>query len=244
MDQSVLVSCAEPTLKLLKVLLTVCGFAANSDWIPLVLPQRARQVNTMPTRDKSTVICGALSAMLLSVASAVGLSAQQVAADSSQLARGFVASFYQWYVPAAGANRAGPAYVVALKEKRAAFSAELYRALKADRDAQARVAGEIVGLDSDPFLNSQDLCDGFEVGGVVRYRDTYRIQVFAVCEGKRADRPSALADVRAAGGHWEFVNFYDADGKNDLLATLKALAAERRKADEGSEAVRAIDQAL
>ena len=184
------------------------------------------------------------SAALLSLGSAVFSSAQPAPADSSQLARAFVESFYQWYVPAAGANRAGPAYVVALKEKRAAFSAELYRALRADRDAQARVAGEIVGLDSDPFLNNQDLCDSFEVGGVVRYRDTYRVQVFAVCEGTRADRPSALADVRTASGHWEFVNFYDADGKNDLLATLKALAAERRRSGYGSGSARAPAEAL
>jgi len=156
------------------------------------------------------------------------LAAQQ-APDSSKAARAFVEAFYRWYVPVAAADHQGPADAIAVKQKRTLFSPELYRALKADLDAQAKVSGEIVGLDSDPFLNSQDPCTGFEIGAVTRRRDSFRVQFFAVCDGKRVENPSVLAEVRAATGHWEFINFYDAIGKNNLLATLKILAADRRK---------------
>ena len=177
----------------------------------------------------STLLRSSVGALLLVVGASVVSPAQQAPADSSRAARAFVEAFYRWYVPVASAEHRGPADAIALKERRAAFSSELYRALKADVDAQAKVAGEIVGLDSDPFLNSQDPCERFAIGTAVRRRDMYRVQFFAVCDGKRLDRPSALAEVRAADGHWEFVNFYDANGKNDLLATLKLLAADRRR---------------
>jgi hypothetical protein len=181
------------------------------------------------TSGMSTLLRSSVGAVLLAVGGAIVSPAQQAPADSSQAARSFVEAFYRWYVPVASVEHKGPADAVALKERRAAFSSDLYRALKADIDAQAKVVGEIVGLDSDPFLNSQDPCERFAIGTVVRRRDMYRVQFFAVCEGKRLDRPSALAEVRAANGHWEFVNFYDANGKNDLLATLNLLAADRRK---------------
>jgi hypothetical protein len=155
--------------------------------------------------------------------------AQQVKLDSAATARAFVESFYRWYVPIAVADHKGPADAIALKERRGLFSSELYRALKADNDAQARTPSELVGLDSDPFLNTQDPCERFAIGSVKRRRDLYRVEVFAVCDGTRHDRPIALADVRMTSGHWEFVDFYHDGGKGGLLATLRLLSKDRRK---------------
>jgi len=152
-----------------------------------------------------------------------------VRSDSAAGARAFVESFYRWYVPIAIGDHKEPADAIALRERPRLFSSQLYRALKADNDAQAKAPGELVGLDSDPFLNSQDPCERFAIGRVERRHDAYRVEVFAVCSGKRLDRPSALADVRSVNGHWKFVDFFHDGGKDGLLATLKLLSEDRRK---------------
>jgi hypothetical protein len=48
------------------------------------------------------------------------------------------------------------AWNLAIKTKSSVFSPQLALALKEDSAAQAKAEGEIVGLDFDPFLNSQD----------------------------------------------------------------------------------------
>jgi hypothetical protein len=122
------------------------------------------------------------------------LLAQTSAADSSAAASAFVTSFYRWYVPMAVSNHREPADAIALREKASMFSPQLYRALKADLDAQAKTTGEIVGLDSDPFLNTQDPCGDFAIGKTRRGPSTFRVEFFAVCNSKQATKPSALAD--------------------------------------------------
>jgi hypothetical protein len=44
------------------------------------------------------------------------------------------------------------------------FESGLLAALKEDVAAQAAAKGEIVGLDFDPFLNTQDPAESYEVG--------------------------------------------------------------------------------
>jgi hypothetical protein len=152
-----------------------------------------------------------ICAVVLLAGSASATIAQQADANA---ARTFVAEFYGWYVPIA------PSSAEALKDK---LSDELYRALKADEEAKAKADGEVVGLDYDPFLNSQDPCQRYEAGSGVKHGDAWRVEVFAVCDGTRAARPSALAQVRAVNGRWMVVDVYDGDGKNGLLETLKLL---------------------
>jgi hypothetical protein len=148
-------------------------------------------------------------------AAAAATAGQQPNANA---ARTFVAEFYGWYVPNA------PASADALKDK---LSDQLYLALKADEEAKAKADGEVTGLDYDPFLNSQDPCPRYEPGAVVPHGDAWRVEVFAVCDGARAARPSALAEVRSVGGRWAFVDVHDADGKHGLIETLKLLAKDR-----------------
>lgn len=140
--------------------------------------------------------------------------AQQADAGASAAARAVVAGFYEWY----GTGTRGVA--AALDEKRAAFSEELHLALKADVDAKARANGEIVGLDYDPFLNSQDPCAQYAVGGVTPRSGAYSVDVFAVCDGAREERPSVIVDVRLVKGTWVIADVRDRDGSS-LLATLK-----------------------
>ncbi len=167
--------------------------------------------------------------VLALLASAANAQSQAARRDSTRVAREFVEAFYRWYVPVAIADHNEAAFAIALRQKRSAFSRQLYRALKADLDAQDKSPGDLVGLDADPFLNSQDPCEAFVVGDVTQRGAVFRVEVFSVCRGKRLDQPSTLADVRAVAHQWEFVDFFNADGKDGLLATLKLLAADRGK---------------
>ncbi len=147
--------------------------------------------------------------------------------EESESARGFVQTFYQWYVPQALTESNVPASDRALREKGAVFSPTLFRALKADFEAQAKVKGEIVGLDFDPFLNSQDPCERYDVGTVTHNRNDYWVEIYGICSGKKHEKPDVAAEVTLQNNRWLFVNFHY-PGDRDLLAALKALRESRK----------------
>jgi len=134
--------------------------------------------------------------------------------------REFVEEFYKWYVPQALSDNATAAWNIALKYKRAAFSPELAQLLREDSAAQARCE-ELVGLDFDPFLNSQDPAERYEVGGITLRGQHYRADIYSVQSGKRSEKPSVSAELAKGDGHWIFVNFFYADG-TDLLTVLRS----------------------
>ncbi|MGC3988660.1 MAG: DUF3828 domain-containing protein [Chthoniobacteraceae bacterium] len=141
--------------------------------------------------------------------------------------RSFVQHFYDWYVPLSGHTKLPPEEE-ALKKRTADFSPELAKALQADLDANAR-AGEVVGLDYDPFLNAQDPCQKYVVGGKTSEdHGVWKVEVFGVCDGKKEAKASVIAVVKARASHsWFFTNFEDPEDKTDLLQNLRALAKER-----------------
>lgn len=161
------------------------------------------------------------------------LSAQEQPATPAS-ARDFVRRFYVWYVPLGLGNHREPSFNIAIREKRSEFSPDLYQALKNDADAQRKAQGDIVGLDFDPFLNTQDTCKRYDVGNATPAGSAYRVEVFGICSGKRSATPDVLAEVRWADAHWEFVNFIYPDMKDhpdmaNLRAVLKSLQQERQK---------------
>src|SRR5215212_4808372 len=87
--------------------------------------------------------------------------------------RQFVQDFYSWYVPIAMKDHKVPAFVVAIKEKPSLFSPQLLKALQNDADAQAKASGEIVGIDWDPFLNTQDPSRQFEIVQIMHKENGY-----------------------------------------------------------------------
>ncbi|MFZ0820466.1 MAG: carboxypeptidase regulatory-like domain-containing protein [Candidatus Acidiferrales bacterium] len=133
----------------------------------------------------------------------------------------FVQEFYDWYVPIALRDNAKPSMEIALKEKPAAFGPELFRALKEDSEAQAK-AREIVGLDFDPFLNSQDPDESYVVAKITQMKCSYWVGVHSLSSGKKSDEPVVFAEIEQKGEGWQFINFhYPDDG--DLLSILKTL---------------------
>lgn len=182
------------------------------------------------------VICGAATSSGASSAAGQAANAGQSSAPAKpdpktlKAARKFVDGFYDLYLSKIVDEDDMPSPYDAVEDEGRLFSPRLRRELKEDFDAQDASPDEIVGLDFDPFLNSQDPCDEYEVGDATRRGTAYWVPVYGICDGKKHDAPDLYAEVAPAGsGAWQFVNFHYPDG-GDLLGILKSLRAERRKA--------------
>jgi len=147
------------------------------------------------------------------------LAAQEGSKEGSKSPREFVQEFYKWYVPKALNSKITRAWDAALKYKSAAFSHELAQLLREDSAAQAKCE-ELIGIDFDPFLNTQDPANGYEVGEIKQNDKHYRADIYSVESGKRSEKSRVSADIVENKGHWVFVNFFYSDG-GDLLKILK-----------------------
>ncbi|EDY19432.1 conserved hypothetical protein [Chthoniobacter flavus Ellin428] len=140
----------------------------------------------------------------------------------------FVQDFYNWYVPLSKHDRHEASSDVALKKRAADFSPELTKALKEDSAAAAKNPGELVGLDFDPFLNSQETVDRSVVGNVTEKNGAYRVEVYHFLDGKKDKKPQVIPEVKSVNGHWVFINFWNSE-KGNLLEELRQLAKDRKK---------------
>lgn len=140
----------------------------------------------------------------------------------------FVEEFYAWYVPIALQENEVPASDIALQQNPAVFGRQLFLALKEDSGAQAKIQGEIVGIDWDPFLNCQDTEDRYVVGQVTQKGRTWLIEIYGIRGGKRARKPDVIAEVATENNHWVFINFHSANGA-DLLTSLRRLHDARTR---------------
>jgi hypothetical protein len=153
--------------------------------------------------------------------------------DSDQSCRDFVQRFYDWYFLKALDLHAGRPEDLALRYRSAEFSSELVRELREDFKAQDEDPGEIVGLDFDPFLASQDRSEHVVVARVRHKNGSYLVQVYGMSAGTRSER--VVPELVRQNGQWVFVNFHYPDvdhdpAKNgDLLSILKSLREDRQK---------------
>jgi hypothetical protein len=152
--------------------------------------------------------------------------------------RKFVQEFYDWYVPKAAAfpdrcDKNPPrSSDLALKERRSFFSAALYHRLLEDSRAQDK-ADELVSLDFDPFLNTQDPGDPpgdpYRAFQVDQRSGNCFVKVYRTTSGKKEETPTVVPELFYQRDHWVFVNFHFPDGAN-LLGSLEELRKERAKA--------------
>jgi hypothetical protein len=162
-----------------------------------------------------------------------GLCPAQVAPQSSESSscKRFAQEFDDWYVPLTQQKHLR-ASDVALRRKPTTFSTELLRALRIDSEAQARAKGELVGLDFDPFLGSQDPADHYEARQPTVKNGTCSVGVWRASPTDTAakmDTPEAVAELEQQDGGWRFVNFTYSVGGPDLLHQLANLRQERRR---------------
>jgi hypothetical protein len=144
-----------------------------------------------------------------------------------QSVRAFVQGFYDWYAKRAKKPDAADA---ALKTRRVDFSPDLVRDLQADSDASKKVKGEIVGLDFDPFLASQDPGSRYDIVNIEKKGDVYWVGIHDPLPSNQDHPVDLFAEVSKRDGHWVFVDFnYPQDPGRGLLEILKVLRLDREK---------------
>ena len=174
-------------------------------------------------------------AFSIAIASAIlaccSLQAQPTKAPATEKSCGeTVQSFYDWYVPLALKRSATPAWAIAAKERSNAFSSELSQLLREDSEAQKKVADDIVGLDFDPFLYTQDPAKRYALGKIETKGESCFVQVGL--RQQSVEKPEVTAELVYRHDQWVFTNFHY--GKSaysqdeNLLATLKKLQSDRR----------------
>jgi len=155
----------------------------------------------------------------------------QATADDKTSCQAFVQQFYDWYIARANApSGASSPLETALKTRSDVFSPELCRQLKEDTAASAKSPGEIVGLDFDPILNTQEQVKRYVVKQVSNKGSLFLADVYAAEGGKKSAEPDVQPELSHSNGKWQFVNFhYKVDKKSDdLLHILKLLRDERQ----------------
>jgi hypothetical protein len=150
------------------------------------------------------------------------------AAKPEDSVRKFAQDFYRWYIPIAATNNKGPAFDIAIKQRPSSFSPQLLQALRDDAEAQSKAVGEMVGLDFDPFLNSQDPSNHYVIGQINLKNDEYWVDIHTSKSEKAHAKTSVIAVVSQSGGHWFFTNFHFPNG-GDLLETLQILKHDRQQ---------------
>jgi hypothetical protein len=144
----------------------------------------------------------------------------------------FVQDFYRWYRPIAEKDNKEAADIIAIKQRPSAFSPQLLQALRDDAAAQAKSA-DLVGLEFDPFLNTQETIRYFGIGQITKKDDGYWVEINSSVSEK-PDRKPFIAVVNQSGGHWCFVNFRYPDDNSDLLKILESLKHERQRSPSSS----------
>ena len=142
----------------------------------------------------------------------------------------FVQAFYDWYTPVIFHRHNVPAWEVAIKHRGQFFDGPLKAALNEDALAQARSPDEIVGLDTDPFVNSQDPVAHYAVAGTTSQKSGVLVHVKSWGE-KPSDRgPAVDVELVCKDHSWKFTNFrYERDNLISLLARLKSARDAHRR---------------
>jgi hypothetical protein len=160
----------------------------------------------------------------LSIAFLFGVLSIPAVAQDVASCREFVQQFLAWYVPAAAKG----SFDVAMERKPELFSPALLKALKDDAAARKRVSDDIVGLDFDPYLGTQDPSRRYEGrGGEVKDK-TCTVEI-APAEAKKSGMAAVLAELVWDGTRWRFANFRYPKEKANLMEILAQLRREREK---------------
>ncbi len=152
---------------------------------------------------------------------------------SPESAQRFVQAFYDWYsliTMKTSRDPGPPDRIVAIRMHPEWFAPPLSRALQRDWAAQDKCLNYIVGLDWDPFLNSQDPNLGYQVGRPTKSSSGYKAPVFnRGANIDHPDQPWVFAFVAFRAGHWEFTDFMPRAEPGVVQATtMQSLALFRR----------------
>ncbi len=140
-------------------------------------------------------------------------------------AEAFTQAFYDWY------RRNDDRLETALAQRPELFATTLFTALRSDIEAQAKSPGEIVGIDWDPFTNSQDPCDPYQVASASRRGDTILVAMKGMCTNATPrPGPDVIARLQRKDSGWVFVDFTSPGDTLSLLGHLALLRKDREGA--------------
>lgn len=142
------------------------------------------------------------------------------AADS---ARRVIAEFYDWYVAVALApSTAQRAWYRVLDESPSVLSDSLLRALQRNRELQRAAPGVIAGLESDPFLNSQDPCPGYSVASATQSGSTVVVVIEPKCGTDRQPQAHFKVMMTRNDSGWVVTDLeYPGEFGGSLMARLR-----------------------
>lgn len=158
---------------------------------------------------------------------AFGLASEAAAQQPLPEARRYVEGFLRRYLGQFDESVEHPGNWNPLTALRADLSPTLMAALQADRDASAANDEEIVGLDFDPFINAQDVCEGYEARAAVVRDTTVDVAVYNTCDWGHPLVPDVIYQLQRRGDRFVIVDLRYAGGQS-LLEVL-AYYAEQRK---------------
>jgi hypothetical protein len=146
-------------------------------------------------------------------------SALVIAATETPIA--FVQRFYDSYL-----RQNVPDWGRTVRTRRQLFAPALADALQEDSTAQAKATGDVVGIDFDPFLGSQDPGNRFVARGAFPIPTGYRVQVYDIESGSRG-KPMVLVDIAPKDGSWIITDFRYPQTSSELLSILRSLRQSR-----------------
>lgn len=184
-------------------------------------------VCSVEMRPQAIRVLGALS-IALSVFSAPVHAIAPDVANTPNSCQKFVQSYYDWYVSKNKSN-----FENALKARPEVFNPFLRRRLAADVAAQAKDADNVVGLDFDPVLNSQDPSAHYSAGSAHAKNGHWLVDVYSVNSGKKSTRPDVTPELSCQSGKFQFENFHygnsDTPADNNLMSALESYQKNRAK---------------
>jgi hypothetical protein len=140
------------------------------------------------------------------------------ALDSSAVRR-FVQEFYDWYMPLARKGDRSPTYWSVLTASPRFLRPEIASALREDSAARFARPMQREYLNYDPFLDSQDPCDGYEITRLWRSGASYNVTVRQRCSPPGYQKQQPTVVVTREDGVWRISNVvYDRGG--DLMSEL------------------------
>jgi hypothetical protein len=104
---------------------------------------------------------------------------------------------------------------------------QLARALAEDRAAAEANTEEIVGLDFDPFSNSQDPCDTYRTGRAAQWGDSVIVEILGDCHGQIPLIPDAVYLLVRIGNDFAIADIAYPQGAS-LMRILQYLAEQRK----------------
>ncbi|HET7841720.1 MAG TPA: hypothetical protein VFM21_08945 [Terriglobia bacterium] len=171
--------------------------------------------------------------LVLLAASARTFGQATLSSEPAKSCREVAQDFYDWYVPIVLKEQESDASDVALRDKPSVFSPELIRALNEDSQAQQKADGDLVGLDFDPFLNTQDPAQHYVLRDVSAKGDKCLVDVHSIDSGRTSPKPNVVAELARKDGKWRFVNFHYGKSQwsadENLIDTLKKLREDREQ---------------